>query len=526
VRPHRPVESTAKTYKFLAFPVNSCKPYLQHCFNAERHIYNLFLEHRLGAYKNARVYFSTYGAPIDRSRPKGEQLIDESQSACIKYIKEIFPEYSDVSIGIFHASLKTLDSAWGHVLPNLYQFERLNDIDYIEAKKEKKEKKKKSDAKQNGDIYVKKPIEPSITEIETKLVEIKPQMNLMGPVPEDIFKFNKHLKGANIRRDLSEGHPYVNTNRIENLKFMPGFKSKFDRQTITLSNSGWKLDRENNILILTAGKNIEKARIKFRGYRKIEGVIKTVSITHDTTHKWWVTFSCDSIPKRDSLPLTGKSVGIDFGVRNVVTLSTGEIIENPTFLINSSKNIVRAQIRLDKFKDNPTSRKYTQAKKWLNRYHEKIKNQRLYYARDLANKFVNRFDTIFLEKIDFVKLVQKRTTEELILDGWYRKGDKQKNKKAHDAGLAVIRDAIISAAKASGKRVVMVPSYYTSQTCMHCGNVRKKKSERLTLNEEVYKCLKCGLEAHRDINAAIVIMQRGQRMLEEESLGLLEAQSV
>ena len=44
--------------------------------------------------------------------------------------------------------------------------------------------------------------------------------------------------------------------------------------------------------------------------------------------------------------------------------------------------------------------------------------------------------------------------------------------------------------------------YPSTQRCSNCGNI-KKYNERLTINDRVYKCDKCGLEMDRDLNASI-----------------------
>ena len=497
---------SAITYKFQANPKNSCKPYLNLAFSARRNFYNMCLQHRLDAYKKAGIIFKTYGMAFDHRLPKGSQLVGEPQGNCVKYIKDIFPEYSDVNFRVFHCVVKELDTAWDRAAPTLYHLEHLHDITATEARvaKDKKKKKGKTQPK----------ITPKISTIETKYVEITPTLS----IPEDSFKFNENLKGAFIRRDLPEGHPYVNTNRIENLKFVPGFISKNDRQSFMLTDSGWSFNESTGILTLTMGKAI-KATIKVRNYRKMQGQIKTVSVIHDNTHKWWVTFSCINVPLIENETFTGKSIGIDFGFENVLTMSDGTIIPNPQFLKKSTLIRAQAQRRLDAHKHDKTSRKYKQAKKWLARCEEKTKNQRLYFARDLAKKIVDEFDIIYLEDIKLTTLVKHRVLEELEV-GWTRDGDKKKNKKALDAGIAIVRNCIIGRARRVGKTVIMVPSYYTTQTCSECGDVRKEK-DRLTLKDKVYVCRKCGLELHRDINAALVILQRGERMqvdeLEKES---------
>jgi putative transposase len=331
------------------------------------------------------------------------------------------------------------------------------------------------------------------------------------PFPKDLIVYNEDIKGAELRRDLPEGHPYVNTNRIENLKDVPGFKSKTGRQTFTLTDSCWKLDRENNILYITMGKDI-KAKIKFRGYRKIEGSIRTVSITHDKTHKWWVVFSCTDVPYKEDVPTTGKSVGIDFGIHNVLADSDGNIIEAPTYFKKTSLQIIKVQQRLDEYKNDKQSRQYIQLSKRLAKLNERIKNQREYYVRMIAKKYTDENDIICLEDLDLRKIAKRKTREEIEVPGWSRKRDKNTKKKLHNIAPGMLRNTIKNTAENKRRCTPMVPSYYTSQTCSKCGDIRKY-GDRLILEDPVYICRKCGFELHRDVNAAKVIHQRGLNQL-------------
>lgn len=528
---------TTSTFMFAACPTTDrSKRYCYHVFSSVRNMWNMCLEHRFDVTKKSNLTFTTYGALVDKRLPKGDNIIGESQVNCVKYIKEIFPEYSNINCRVFHSTIKLLDTSWNKASSTLYKFDRLNDINYIESQKEKKKKNKlkdKDDLKWGNSLseeikpkkqkIIKKP-EPVISIVETKYRQITPTL----AVPEDSIKFNPSLKGSNLRRKLSEGNPYVNTNRLEDLKFIPGFKSVRDRQSFTLTDSGWSFDEESGILLLINGSN-ELAKIKVKNYRKLEGKIKSVSVIHDVTHRWWITFSCTNIPIKENVNFTGKSVGIDFGWENVLSLSNGVIIENPAFLRKSSKLIAQAQRRLDMWKGDTNSKKYHQAKKWLAKYTEKVKNKRLYWARDVAKTIVDEFDIIYLEDINLVKLIGRRDLERLEEDGWYRQQDKNTNKKVLDAGIGIVRNCIINKAKRDGKLAFKVPSPYTTQTCSNCGVVRGKK-DRLKLKDKVHVCKKCGFEMHRDVNAANVILQRGMRQrerdLELERTKKLESESL
>jgi putative transposase len=60
-----------------------------------------------------------------------------------------------------------------------------------------------------------------------------------------------------------------------------------------------------------------------------------------------------------------------------------------------------------------------------------------------------------------------------------------------------------------GRRFLVVPAAYSSQTCAACGHVDAKNRE----TQAVFRCRHCGHEAHADLNAALVLRQRGAAVI-------------
>ena len=58
-------------------------------------------------------------------------------------------------------------------------------------------------------------------------------------------------------------------------------------------------------------------------------------------------------------------------------------------------------------------------------------------------------------------------------------------------------------AEEAAREIIEVNPRYTSQTCSSCGQIVKKD-----LSERIHIC-DCGLQIHRDINAAINILRLG-----------------
>lgn len=94
---------------------------------------------------------------------------------------------------------------------------------------------------------------------------------------------------------------------------------------MNFNQSGFKIDLENKRLILS---NTSSIPIKI--HREIDGEIKGVIVKRNPSGKWYVLFQVEENGK-EPLPITGKSVGIDVGVRYFLTDSDRRQIENQKF---------------------------------------------------------------------------------------------------------------------------------------------------------------------------------------------------
>jgi putative transposase len=216
-------------------------------------------------------------------------------------------------------------------------------------------------------------------------------------------------------------------------------------------------------------------------------VIKHVWITCKADG-WFVTFALE-VPEEalmKPLPKTGKAVGIDVGLENLLALSDGTLLENPRWIKATEKKIAHKQQIL--------SRKVKGSKRWkrlckqIAKLHLKVARQRKDYYFKLANWFVKEFDLIVAEDLNIKGLAQGVCS-----------------KSVYDASWGVFLNQILPyKAWSAGKVVVMVPPNGTSQHCAVCGHHVPKQ-----LSERQHRCPNCGFEAHRDINSAILILKLG-----------------
>lgn len=100
----------------------------------------------------------------------------------------------------------------------------------------------------------------------------------------------------------------------------PRFRSRARYDSFTYSQSGFAIEHDKLRL-----SKIGKVKIKL--HRPVEGKIKTLTITRTSTGKWYACFAVEI--KTQPTIHTGGAVGVDVGIAQFATLSTGEAIANP-----------------------------------------------------------------------------------------------------------------------------------------------------------------------------------------------------
>jgi len=253
----------------------------------------------------------------------------------------------------------------------------------------------------------------------------------------------------------------------------PRFKPASRYDSFTYPQSGFRL----------AGDKLHLSKIgscRVRLSRPIEGAIKTCSIKWEVDG-WYVVFAVEENQSR-FFPKTGQRVGIDVGIENFATLSTGEAVENPEFLREAEAELKTAQRKVSR--RNKGSKRRRKAANLLAKKHQKIARQRADFHHKAALKFVREFDAIAVEDLNVKGMVRNHHLAKSI----------------SDAGWSQFIVILTSKAESAGRVVIKVNPAYTSQDCSQCGHRVRK-----TLATREHRCVNCGFVAHRDHNSALAV---------------------
>lgn len=260
----------------------------------------------------------------------------------------------------------------------------------------------------------------------------------------------------------------------------PRFKGSRRYNSFTYTQSGFDLKGDK----LTLSK-IGSIRVHLS--RSMQGRVKTCTIMREVDG-WYVVFTVETEDSVKPLPKTSRTVGIDLGVEALMTLSTGERIENPRFLKKAERDLKTANKRLSRRKKFGGN--WRKASRLLGRKHRKVQRQRRDFQFKQANKLVKRFDVIKFEDLGVRNLVRNSHLAGSIQDAGWKKFIAITAFKAEEAG----------------KQVLVVNPNGTSQICSRC-----KQRTPKSLADRWHECPFCGLSIHRDHNSAIEIEDRSGR---------------
>jgi putative transposase len=262
-------------------------------------------------------------------------------------------------------------------------------------------------------------------------------------------------------------------------------KFQKDCRSVEYKTNSWKLADDRKSITFTDKCGI--GRLKMKGTRDLNfyqpDQIKRVRLIK-RADGYYVQF-CISVERTEQSPITGKTIGLDVGLKEFYTDSYGGMVPNPKFLRKGEARLKRAQRLVSRKKKGGVNRR--KARVVLGKRHLKISRQRKDHATKLARCVITSNDVVVYENLIVSNMVKNHCLAKSISDAsWYQ-----------------FRVFLEYFGKVFGRITIAVNPAYTSQECHNCGAIVKK-----SLSTRTHIC-KCGGEMDRDHNAAINILNRG-----------------
>jgi len=266
----------------------------------------------------------------------------------------------------------------------------------------------------------------------------------------------------------------------------PKFKKKSHAQSIR-----YQLDQRCVLNNYRAGELLKLPKLgelKVKWSQVPGGIPKMVTVSKTASGKYFVGFMCEV--EQELKPMTGKVVGIDVGIKDVVVTSDGFYSGAPKYTYYYQRRLRKAQRVLSRKKKG--SNGWHKQRIVVARIHEKIANSRKDFLHKLTTKLVSENDLIAVEDLNVSGMMKNRCLSKAVAD----------------VGIFELNRQIIYKSAWYGKQVVKISRWEPStKTCSSCGNIRIMK-----LSQRVYEC-ECGLVLDRDLNAAINIKTAGERQV-------------
>jgi putative transposase len=216
-----------------------------------------------------------------------------------------------------------------------------------------------------------------------------------------------------------------------------------------------------------------------------------VTVSTDAVGRYFVSFSTEIESSSLSLPIVNRSVGVDLGLTDLATLSTGEKVENPKHL-KAHLRYLRQQQRCLARRQKGSKRRERQRLR-VARIHARIRQERQIAVHQLTTRLVREFDLIAIEHLNVKALAR----------GWNARS-------IHDASFSEIRRQLLYKGDAAGRVILEVSQWFpSSRTCSHCRHVL----DELRLDQRQWSCPQCGTDHDRDVNAARNILYQGMRQI-------------
>lgn len=224
--------------------------------------------------------------------------------------------------------------------------------------------------------------------------------------------------------------------------------------------------------------------------RELPNEPSSVRVYRDTVGHWWASFVVAA--STETLPETGRVIGIDWGVKETATTTSDDHdLPHAQHGRKAAQRLAHYQRMMSRRKPKrgqAASKGYREAKRQTAKLHKKVAAQRQDTGRKWAKRVVRDHDALAVE--DFrPKFLAKSTMA----------------RKAADATIGATKAALVEMGRKHGRVVHLVHPAHTTMDCADCG---ARTKHALPLSERTYACTTCGVTRPRDKNSARVMLVR------------------
>ena len=284
-------------------------------------------------------------------------------------------------------------------------------------------------------------------------------------------------------------------------KGFPKFKSRHDEQKVRFPQEAISTKTFNedfsklNLTTTIKGLKFECSDRDKKYLYKNKSGIKSITIIKTKSGKYFATVLIDGDLLRNVSKPINNIIGIDLGIKTLLSLSNGETFENPKWIRTNQKQLKKLHKQLSKKIKGSNNRNKARLKLAIK--HEKIKNQKQDYLHNITTKIINENQVIVLEDLNVSGMMKNHKLACSI----------------QELGLFELRRQLEYKSNWYGRELIFVSRWFpSSKTCCECGWI----NNYLTLADREFVCRECGNVIDRDLNASINIENEGVKIYNKQ----------
>lgn len=273
----------------------------------------------------------------------------------------------------------------------------------------------------------------------------------------------------------------------------PVFKKRGQREGLTFGNGTTIAVDGDMVKLPTLG------WMKMRLHRPLDGAVRTAAVSYEDG-KWYVSFA---VAGEFTLPNKGEAgVGIDLGIAQAVTTSTGEVIQFPVETVKEARRLRFFQRQAARRKKGSARRRRSLAR--VAKLRAKQARRRADAAHKLSHRLATTHAVIAIEDLK-LRSMTASAKGTVTTPGKNVRAKAGLNRELLARGHAEFRRMLTYKCERSGAKLVAVPPHHTSQRCSSCGHVAPENRE----TQAEFECVQCGHTQNADHNAALNILAAG-----------------
>ena len=277
------------------------------------------------------------------------------------------------------------------------------------------------------------------------------------------------------------------TNFFQKRANFPKFKKKGQWESFRIPQ-GFEVDNQNGRLKLP-----KLGWLRYRKSQDLLGEPSNVTVS-ESCGKWLVSIQTEREVEPPQHPSTS-AVGLDWGVVNFATLSTGGVIDQCQPLKRFLPKLAKLQRRMARKKK--FSKNWRKVKARIARLCSKIANIRKDFVHKVSNDISKNHAVVCIEDLQVGNMSKRATKRAAQKSGL--------NRSILDGSPFALRRQLEYKTQWRGGLLVAVPPQNTSRKCLECGHVSALNRR----SQAKFVCVSCGFSAHADFVGAVNIREAG-----------------